>query len=82
MTSRTATPPTPAEPALSAAELEYCLGIFWRAESALLRDTGARCVADGRWPGVLAAPARDESATAPASWLPVRSINESADNPR
>lgn len=32
----------PVDPAATAVEVEHCLGIFWRAECALLRDTGAR----------------------------------------
>lgn len=42
----------PTELAFVAVEVEFCLGVFWRAGCLLLRDTGVRGVSDGRLPGV------------------------------
>ncbi|WP_437510644.1 hypothetical protein [Sorangium sp. So ce1099] len=61
----------PTDPADIAVEAEYCLGIFWRAECAVLRDTGARCAGDGRLSGVLDAPAGDERSMALALLFPL-----------
>ncbi|XYI00056.1 hypothetical protein ACMHYB_09985 [Sorangium sp. So ce1128] len=57
-------------PAAIAVEVEYCLGIFWRADCALLRETGTRCAVDGRLSDVPDAPAREEGATALALLFP------------